>query len=151
MIVVLVGTSLIPRIGNQTQKIPPIISVKESKVNSAAGSDLDPSEYKIKPKQTNVPWIANNPWLWLVDKKLPSLTIITIVDTTAQNIPANATVVNFGVSFLHRNETEKTEKPVAEIKPNNKPNKDPSLVLPKAIIIIPTAACLLYTSPSPRD
>ena len=61
--VLLVGTSLIPNIGNQTQKIPPIISVKESKVNSAAGIALDPTEYKIKPKQTKVPWIANNPWL----------------------------------------------------------------------------------------
>ena len=55
MIVLFVGTSLIPNIGNQTQKIPPIISVKESKVNSAAGKALDPTEYKIKPKQTKVP------------------------------------------------------------------------------------------------
>ena len=53
--VLLVGTSLIPRIGNQTQKTPPMISVKESKVNSAAGKALDPIEYKIKPKQTKVP------------------------------------------------------------------------------------------------
>jgi len=38
-------------------------SVKESKVNSAAGIALDPIEYKIKPKQTKVPWMENNPWL----------------------------------------------------------------------------------------
>jgi len=50
-----------PNNGNQTQKIPPIISVKESKVNSAAGITLDPIEYKIKPKQTNVPCKANKP------------------------------------------------------------------------------------------
>ena len=55
IIVLFVGTSLIPNIGNQTQKTPPIISVKESKVNSAAGTALDPTEYKIKPKQTKVP------------------------------------------------------------------------------------------------
>ena len=40
---------------SQTQKIPPIISVKDNKVNSAAGIALDPVEYKIKPKQTSVP------------------------------------------------------------------------------------------------
>ena len=55
IIVLFVGTSLMPNNGNQTQKIPPIISVKESKVNSAAGITLDPIEYKIKPKQTKVP------------------------------------------------------------------------------------------------
>ena len=49
------GTSFIPNRGNQTQKIPPMTSVSESKVNSAAGIALDPIEYKIKPKQTNVP------------------------------------------------------------------------------------------------
>ena len=66
-----------------------------------------------------------------------------IAAVIAQNKPANATVVNFGVSFLHLKETEKTEKPVAEIKPNTIPNKDPSLVLPKAIIIIPIAAIII--------
>ena len=55
IIVLFVGTSLICNIGNQTQKIPPMTSVKESKVNSAAGIALDPIEYKIKPKQTKVP------------------------------------------------------------------------------------------------
>ena len=63
MIVLFAGTSLICNIGNQTQKIPPMTSVKESKVNSAAGIALDPIEYKIKPKQTKVPWMENNPWL----------------------------------------------------------------------------------------
>ena len=49
------GTSLIPNKGNHTQKIPPITSVKESKVNSAAGIALEPIEYKINPVQTKVP------------------------------------------------------------------------------------------------
>ena len=80
-----------------------------------------------------------------MDIKLPSLFRITIVDTNAQNKPATETVVNFGVSFLHLNETEKTEKPVAEIKPNSKPNKDPSLVFPKAIITMPIAATIIET------
>ena len=53
------GTSLIPNNGNHTQKIPPITSVKDSKVNSAAGIALDPIEYRIKPKQTNVPCKEN--------------------------------------------------------------------------------------------
>ena len=54
------GTSLIPNKGNQTQKIPPITSVKESKVNSAAGIALEPIEYKINPRQTKVPCNENN-------------------------------------------------------------------------------------------
>ena len=53
------GTSLIPNIGNQTQKIPPTTSVKDNNVNSAAGIALDPIEYRIKPKQTNVPCKEN--------------------------------------------------------------------------------------------
>ena len=53
------GTSLIPYYGNQTQKIPPTTSVKDNRVNSAAGFALDPNEYKINPKQTNVPCKEN--------------------------------------------------------------------------------------------
>ena len=49
-----------PKIGNQTQKIPPITSVNDNNVNSAAGIALEPMEYKIRPKQTNVPWRENN-------------------------------------------------------------------------------------------
>ena len=49
------GTSLIPKIGIHTQKIPPITSVKDNKVNSAAGIAFEPIEYKIKPRQTSVP------------------------------------------------------------------------------------------------
>ena len=49
------GVSLIPNKGNQTQKIPPITSVKDNKVSSAAGIALEPIEYNIKPKQTIVP------------------------------------------------------------------------------------------------
>ena len=59
MIVLVDGTSLIPNNGNHTQKIPPTTSVKDSRVNSAAGIALDPIEYKIKPKQTNVPCKEN--------------------------------------------------------------------------------------------
>ena len=59
IIVFVSGISLIPKIGNQTQNIPPITSVSESKVSSAAGIILDPIEYKIKPKQTSVPCNEN--------------------------------------------------------------------------------------------
>ena len=54
-----VGISLIPNKGSQTQKIPPMTSVKDNKVSSAAGIALDPIEYKIRPKQTRVPWREN--------------------------------------------------------------------------------------------
>ena len=53
------GISLIPKSGNQTQNIPPITSVKDSRVSSAAGIAFDPIEYKIKPKQTKVPCKEN--------------------------------------------------------------------------------------------
>ena len=53
------GTSLIPSQGSQTQNIPPITSVKDNKVNSAAGMALEPIEYKINPKQTNTPCNEN--------------------------------------------------------------------------------------------
>ena len=57
--VLVVGISLIPNKGNHTQNIPPITSVKDSKVNSAAGIALDPIEYKINPSQTKVPCREN--------------------------------------------------------------------------------------------
>ena len=53
------GISFTPKIGNQTQKIPPITSVKDNKVSSAAGIAFDPIEYKIKPMHTNVPCKEN--------------------------------------------------------------------------------------------
>ena len=60
MIVLWLGISLTPKNGNQTQKIPPITSVSDNKVNSAAGIAFEPIEYKINPKQTNVPCNENN-------------------------------------------------------------------------------------------
>jgi hypothetical protein len=59
MIVLVEGISLIPKIGTQTQKIPPITSINESKVSSAAGIAFEPIEYKIKPIQTKVPCKEN--------------------------------------------------------------------------------------------
>tara|TARA_B110001450_G_C17585305_1_gene466706 strand:- start:176 stop:397 length:222 start_codon:yes stop_codon:yes gene_type:complete len=60
IIVLVDGISLIPNKGSQTQKIPPITSVNESKVNSAAGIAFDPIEYKINPIQTKTPCKENN-------------------------------------------------------------------------------------------
>ena len=60
IIVLVDGISLIPKIGIHTQNMPPITSVNDSKVNSAAGIAFDPIEYKIKPIQTNVPCTENN-------------------------------------------------------------------------------------------
>ena len=98
-------------------------SVRESKVRSAAGIFLEPIEYKIKPMQTKVPWVANKASFLPVDKKLAPLLISITAENKKQNNPAKATVVNFGVSFLHLSETEKIEKPNAEISPNTNPGK----------------------------
>ena len=54
------GISLIPKKGTHTQKIPPITSINESKVSSAAGIAFDAIEYKINPMQTKVPCKENN-------------------------------------------------------------------------------------------
>ena len=44
IIVLADGISLIPKIGSQTQKMPPRTSVKDSRVRSAAGKCFDPIE-----------------------------------------------------------------------------------------------------------
>ena len=54
------GISLIPKSGSQTQKIPPITSVKDNKVNSAAGMAFEPIEYKINPRHTRIPCNENS-------------------------------------------------------------------------------------------
>ena len=63
-----------------------------------------------------------------------------MVDTIQQNIPAKATVVNFGVSFLHLNDTENIEKPKADTRPKTKPMNELFPSLPKLIIKIPIDA-----------
>ena len=68
---------------------------------------------------------------------------IIIVANTKQKKPAKATVVNFGVSFLHLRVTEKTEKPIEEVKPNTKPINDFSPLFPSAIIMMPTVAIII--------
>ena len=60
-----------------------------------------------------------------------------------QNNPAIATVVNFGVDFLHRKLTENIEKPNAEIIPKIKPINEFFSEFPKAIINIPRAAIII--------
>ena len=69
--------------------------------------------------------------------------MIAIDEKTTQKNPAKATVVNFGVSFLHLKDTEKTEKPIEAVRPNTNPIKDFSLVLPRAIISIPAVAMII--------
>ena len=59
IIVLVDGISLIPKIGNHTQKIPPITSVKDNKVSSAAGIAFEPIEYNINPKHTKRPCNEN--------------------------------------------------------------------------------------------
>ena len=57
-----------------------------------------------------------------------------------QKNPEKATVVNFGVSVLHRRVTEKTENPIEESIPKIKPTTELDPLLPNAIIMIPTVA-----------
>ena len=64
-------------------------------------------------------------------------------ENTTQNKPANATVVNLGVSFRHLKDTENTEKPTAEANPKIKPKIGFWLVFPRAIIVIPIAATVI--------
>jgi len=139
------GTSFIPNIGIHTQNIPPITSVKDNKVNSAAGIAFEPIEYKIKPKQTIVPCSENIELLKLVAKKTRLLDKIIIDAKIKQKSPAKATVVNFGVSFRHLKVTEKTENPIEEAIPKTNPIKELSAVLPIAIIAIPTEAIMIDT------
>ena len=60
-----------------------------------------------------------------------------------QNKPENATVVNFGVSFLHLKLTESIEKPIDEVIPKIKPIKDALPEFPTDIIIIPIVATII--------
>ena len=53
------GISLIPNNGSHTQKIPPITSVSERRVKSAAGKYFAFEEYKIRAKQTKNPCNAD--------------------------------------------------------------------------------------------
>ena len=54
-------------------------------------------------------------------------------------------MVNLGVSFLHLNETEKTEKPSADASPNIKPLIDPKEELPIAMTTMPADATNIAT------
>ena len=143
IMVLVVGISLIPNIGNHTQKMPPKTSVKDNKVRSAAGKCFDPIEYKIIPEQTKVPCKADNDEFLNVVKNPVSLNIKTIKEKVAQNSPATATVVKVGVFFLHLKETEKIEKPNDDRRPIPKPNKVPICRLVKAIKMIPIAAIII--------
>ncbi len=62
------------------------------------------------------------------------------VENIQQIKPANATVVNFGVLFLHLKVTEKIEKPNAEARPKIRPNNVFFSTFPNAITTIPNVA-----------
>ena len=134
------GISFIPNQGIHTQNIPPITSVSDNKVSSAAGICFDAIEYSINPRHTKVPCVANKASFFPVDKKFKSLEIMIINENKKQNNPAIATVVNLGVSFLHLKLTENTENPIDDIIPNISPNIEVVALLSKAIIIIPVVA-----------
>ena len=62
-----------------------------------------------------------------------------------QKRPAMATVVNFGVSFLHLRVTENIEKPIEDVIPKIKPRNELFSVFPTAIIIMPIVAINIET------
>ena len=62
-----------------------------------------------------------------MDKKDISFANIIIEEAIKHIAPDSATVVNLGVSFLHRSETEKTEKPIDEVIP--KTTEDTEIIL----------------------
>ena len=120
---------MIPNKGNQTQKIPPKTSVSERSVKSVAGKYFDLEEYKIRPEQTKNPCNADSEEFFKDINILLSLNRRTKIATIEQKIPAIATVVNFGVFFLHLRETVNPAKPNDESNPLNKPNSVPSILL----------------------
>ena len=75
------GISLILNHGSHTQNIPPITSVSDNRVNSAAGIFFDAIEYKIKPRQTKVPCKANNASFFPDDKIFELFEIKTANET----------------------------------------------------------------------
>ena len=66
-----------------------------------------------------------------------------MVEIKKQKSPAIATVVNLGVYFLHLRDTEKIEKPNAEIRPKIRPGKEFSSVLSYAITNMPKVATII--------
>ena len=129
-----------PNHGSQTQKIPPKTSVSDKRVKSVAGKSFDFIENKMRPVQTKNPCNADSEEFFKEINILLSLNNKTKIATIEQNIPAIATVVNFGVFFLHLRETVNPAKPNEESNPLIKPNSVPSPLLSKDINIIPAAA-----------
>ena len=123
------GTSLIPKMGNQTQKTPPKTSVNDNKVSSAAGRLLDPIVNNTNPEHTKKPCKADNDeFLKFIEKSFSDKNKAN-KEMIKQNSPPNATVVNFGVSFFHLNVTAKIAKPRDDKRPHNIPNRSLKSVL----------------------
>ena len=139
----MLGTSLIPNNGNQTNKIPPKISVSESSVKSAAGKYFAFAVYKINPEQTKTPCNAVSEVFFKDISILLSLNNKTKREAATQKIPHTATVVNFGIFFLHLRETLNPAKPNDESNPLIKPNSVPSNLLSNDINITPAAAIIM--------
>ena len=136
----MLGTSLIPSTGNQTQRIPPKTSVSERSVKSAAGKYFAFEEYKTNAVQTKNPCNVESEVFFKDIKTLLSLKNKIKIEMLAAKIPPIETVVSFGVYFLHLRETVNPAKPNCEINPLIRPNNDPPCLLSNEINIIPAAA-----------
>ena len=97
----------------------------------------------IKPEHTKVPCNAESEEFLKVVKKLCSPIISTAKEMIAQNNPAKETVVKVGVLLFHLKLTEPIEKPKDDKRPSIKPNNVPTLLLLKAIKVIPIAAIII--------
>ena len=123
------GTSLIPKMGSQTQNTPPKTSVNDNKVSSAAGRLLDPMVNNTNPKHTKKPCkVDNEEFLKFIAKSFSEKSKAD-TEMIKQNNPPNPTVVNFGVSFFHLKVTAKIEKPNKDIRPHIIPKRSLKSVL----------------------
>jgi len=129
IIVLVDGISLIPKMGNQTQKTPPKTSVNDNKVSSAAGKLLDPYVKNTNPEHTKKPCKVDSDEFLIFIAKSFSEKNKANKEMRKQNSPPNATVVNFGVSFFHLNVTAKIAKPRDDIRPHIIPKRSLKSVL----------------------
>lgn len=129
--------------GNQTHNTPPTTSISDNKANSAAGKNLEPIEYKIKPEHTKMPCNENKNWFLSEEINSKSLMIITSNDIITQANPAKATVLKVGAFFFHLRETEKIAKQKADNKPKTSPVLELTELWSKDIITIPTEATII--------
>ena len=100
--VLVAGISLIPKIGNQAQKIPATTSSIVSSTSSALGKYFAPKPNRINPVETIRPFITLIPILIGDISKLLPVATIKIDASIRPKKPESPGVNNFGISGLCR-------------------------------------------------